>query len=89
LIVAPARLEILASAQRQHLRQAAAGVEVFLSEYSRRPAVVLVRINFSGESLFEIAKCQQTFSRRQMIRKPGVFGKNWSAREVWPSENDS
>jgi hypothetical protein len=54
--------------------------------------MLIVRINFShtGESLLEITKCQQTVSRRQMIGKPGVFGKDWSAaRDVWTSENDS
>jgi hypothetical protein len=79
-------LAILTSARRQHLIEAAARVEVFLSEDLRRPAVVLiVHINFShtGESLFEIANRQQTFSRRQIIGKPSVFGKNWfAAREV-------
>jgi hypothetical protein len=49
-------LPMLASAQRQHLIEAAAGVEVFLAEHPRCPAAVLiVRINSShtGASLLE------------------------------------
>ena len=77
---------ILASAERQHLTEAAAGVEVFLREHPRRAAVALVmRINLrdTGDSLFRIAKHQQTFSRGQVMGKPAVPGKNGSAaREI-------
>ena len=59
---------------------------MFLREHPRRAAVALVmRINLraTGDSLFQIAKHQQTFSRGLVIGKPAVLGKNGSAaREI-------
>jgi hypothetical protein len=55
---------------------------MFFRKHPRRAAVApVMRINFggTGDSLFQIAKHQQTISRRQVIGKPGVLGKNGPA----------